>query len=133
MKELWIGLALVVATAVSTWAITYTFIVPQTTTDNRIEQAARSYSDFGNAFVRLVGVQSAIKAAQASLVGMHLQATQYDVKTADWTEDQIRSPRAESITAEIDYFAARVRIAVYGDSETIKLVKDIKGKMDAEN
>ena len=130
MKDLLVGLVLVVATAISTWTITYNLMVPGTLADRRIEQAAMAYADFGNAFVRLVGVQSAAGAAKAALDGLSRQANGNNAKEADWTEEQYRRLRAESIAAEIEYFSAKARISVYGDPATIEFVKGIGGKLD---
>ena len=135
-KELIVGLVLLVATAISTWVITYTLIVPHTLADKRIEQAATAYADFGSAFVRLVGLQAAAKTAKSKIDRMSKlseqskQASGYDVKEATWTEDQYSSLRAQSIAAEIEYFSAKARIAVYGDPATIEFVKEISGSLD---
>ena len=133
MKDLIVSFVLVVATAISTWAITYTLIVPRVLADNRTEQAATAYADFGSAFVRLVGVQSAAAAAQSALATMSKQAHGKTAKEADWTEDQHLRLRVESIAAEIEYFSAKARIAVYGDSATIGFVKGLGGRLDEAN
>lgn len=106
MKHLLVGLVLVVATAISTWAITCNLIVPGTLADKRIEQAATACADFGSAFVRLVGVQSAAHKAQSALARLSRQANGNNKEEADWTEEQHRRLKAESIAAEIEYFSA---------------------------
>ena len=133
MKDLIVGLVLVVTTAIFTWAITYNLIVPGTLADKRIEQAAMAYADFGSAFVRLVGVQSAAGAAQSALVRLSQQANGNNAEEAAWTEEQYRRLRVESIVAEIEYFSAKARISVYGDSATIEFVKGIGGRLDEAN
>ena len=133
MKNLIVGLVLVVATAISTWVITYTLIVPSTLTDKRIEQAATAYADFSSAFVRVVGVQSAAAAARSKLARMSRAARGNDRKEIDRTEDQVYRLKVESIAAEIEYFSAKARMAFSGDPATIEFVKGIGGRLDGDN
>ena len=125
-KKLIVEISLVVITAILTWAVTFSLILPGVLTDKRIEQAATAYADFNRAFVKLIGLQSSISKAE-DFISDNKNMTQEEKA---WATNLYYDLKARTIDAEIEFFSTKARIAVYGDPETIKHVIEISGKGD---
>ena len=133
LNQLYGNSMLAVATAACTY-IASTFIIPfEASTKLRKENEAIAYSEYSKMVIQLFSVRNEIYVKEKTQESLRVRinnSLQQDERTEinsriNRGEEKLLTLDGKLDDARSDYFEAAVRIAIYGSSETLTLVKSV--------